>query len=204
MIAEHWESLQPVLGIVIPLLVAFFLVGMAVGRFFLDQTVRNLDSALKLADRQLADYRAKLDGASPDEVRHKLDRLEKSVARLTPMELTDHQVFAARKALMGYAPAGVVFAAGAAGTDFTRLSSQLRAVFRSENWAVHDAILFEADHPAQSGVALYMNAHPKFVVQSMAVKAVLEAAGIEFSIYKFPDTEPDNLPQICFTHRSRA
>lgn len=201
-ITKNWVALQPVLPIVFTLMLSCLVVGFAAGRFFLDQTVRNLDSALKLADRQVADYKAKLDGASPDEVREKLDRLETTVRRLAPVELDDEHVIAARKALRVHTHSIVVFATGATGTSFPKLTSQLRRIFEDEKWAVQSAILIDQSAPSPTGIALYLNGHAERVAQSLAVKEMLDASGVEYSLYKFPDNEPDRYPQIAFTHRA--
>jgi hypothetical protein len=50
-----------------------------------------LEARIKLQADQLADYKAKLNDASPDEAKARLDALEEMVARLSPPSLTEKQ-----------------------------------------------------------------------------------------------------------------
>jgi|SRR5271166_716537 len=45
-------------------------------------TILSKDAQLELANRQIADYKQKLDGASPDGAKARIDALEKEVANL--------------------------------------------------------------------------------------------------------------------------
>lgn len=187
---EFWRS-------AVVITVAALAFGWVVGRFMYGQRIENLKGDLASADRRIAEYKDKLNGATPEEVKARIETLEAQIARLRPPSLSAEQINAARAVLAKATPAGVNLVVHTAGIDNSRIPAQLKAVFQEAKWPVMDGLLFEMSNPAPSGIALMMS--PEHLEQSVVVKNVLDATGVPYSIYKHPEGQ-NKLPEICFTH----
>jgi hypothetical protein len=77
-----------------PFLLAIAVVGGAIWfvvNYLYSERISSKDAQLQLADRQIADYKQKLSGASPDEAKAKIDALERRILQLEPRRITPQQ-----------------------------------------------------------------------------------------------------------------
>lgn len=142
--------------------------------------IEHLDERVKLRDDQIADYKRKLDGATPDEARARLDALEKLVGHLKPRELTASQ----RATLVAH----LSRVTGKASLEYTygdRPSQDycnlLAAVFREAGWNVSDrhAVMTAWGTP-NVGLRLMMPRDVPPTPMQEVVVASLQAAGVAF------------------------
>lgn len=78
----------PVIGkawpTVIGLIIVALVVGFAAGRFMFSERIATLKSRIEARDEKISDYDQKLEGASPDEARKRIEALELQVKALSP------------------------------------------------------------------------------------------------------------------------
>lgn len=198
---KEWPTLQHALVSVITIALLCLGTGWSLGRFMYGQRIEDMASSLKLSDRQIADYKDKLNGATPDEIKGRIQMLEGELNRLRPPSLTAVQVEAARNAIAKYVPAGVKFATDIAGIDNSRIPVQLKAILSEAKWPVIDGIAFTVEDPAPSGIFLTLSEAEPHHSAGLAIKAMLDAANVSYSIYKHAAAKSDQMAEIVFTHR---
>jgi hypothetical protein len=142
-------------------------------------TLSSLESRLKLKDDQLADYKSKLDGASPDEARKRLAQLELQVKALSPRRLSEEQKAAISRSLAG-SKARIDIMQDAAAAEIKPLSADLASAFMAADWAVNIPVVMGINAPPPSGVGLRGLPSGSLSPAQARVKAALEAAKIEF------------------------
>jgi len=175
----------------------------AVLRTLKAQEISDLKSRLTLRNDEIADYRRKLDGASPDEARARLDELAAQVAQLQPRRLNAEQREIVRAAVAGHA-LGVSIAADMAATDARGLVADLSAAFQNAGWMVSNPMVGGLANPPPSGIAVTV-ADPDNLTSSQAgfVRA-LRQIGADFDLRKgvtreFPGRPIDTIEILITT-----
>ena len=165
-----------------PFLIAAVIVGVLVYKF-LDHQFRNRldskDSLLTLKDAQLADYMAKLSGATPDEARARIDALEERVARISPRRLKPDQRATLVKQLTGLdASINIVSDAAANVSGFVK---DLQEAFSAAGWQVNrGGMVVGIANPPPSGLHLaFTQENQKF---GERVEQAFRTAGIGFAV----------------------
>ena len=85
-------------------LAAFLVIGWLAyraARWTFDTKEQHLNAQLRLRDDQIADYKNKLSGATPDEAKARIDTLEAQIKQLLPRSLTETQISALLAAVSG-------------------------------------------------------------------------------------------------------
>lgn len=166
----------------VPFLAALALAIFAI-YWFLNHTyktrIEDLKSNLSLKDAQVQSYKDKLDGASPDEAKARIDILEAKFAEigskveaLAPRNLNQSQVSQMVEILEPFGGNHVMIVKDAGSADSTQFSRQLIGAFRNAGWEVADGTAMGIEHPPHSGIWL---AAPPISQQSPAQKAVAKA-----------------------------
>ncbi|MBU4198152.1 MAG: hypothetical protein KJ911_15540 [Alphaproteobacteria bacterium] len=145
------------------------------------QEVADLNSRLTLRNDEIADYRRKLDGASPDEAKARLDELEAQVARLQPRRFDAAQRELIRAAVANQ-PALVSIAADMAAGDARGLVADLSGAFQGAGWSVSNPMVGGLGNPPPSGLGINV-ADPENLTDPQArfVRA-LQEIGAEFDL----------------------
>ncbi|RWM79258.1 MAG: hypothetical protein EOR81_12350 [Mesorhizobium sp.] len=93
--------------------------------------ITNLESELRLSRSQNEDYKVKLDGASPEQARDKIERLEARIAKLEhdPRQLTAEQVRLFTDALKKHRPGHVIVSRNGGSLECGGVQQQVRKLF---------------------------------------------------------------------------
>lgn len=147
-------------------------------------TVETLESRLKLRDDEIADYKRKLSGASPDEARSRIDALELSVSLLMPRRLSADQVeafTAAARMCAGVATINydMAYASGSG------LSQQLTKALSDADWEVRNGIVGGPSFRPAEGVNIHLSPEPERSPAERSLVCAFQAAGIAFAIDPF-------------------
>lgn len=163
----------------------------------------NAESTIALQDRQLEDYKSKLDGATPDEARARIDalerRIEEQLSALAPRRLTDEQ----RQAMVGVldsAPghhARVVYDAAIA--DTRSFAQSLMTAFDSARWVTSMSMIFGPGKPPKCGLALIVPDPTALTPPQQTIFEAFRAAGLEIELQRggMGRSPPDETPPIA-------
>lgn len=132
---------------------------------------------LQARDEKIAEYKAKLEGAEPEEARAHIKDLEARLARLEPRRLSEAQ----RKAMvhcLRAAQGAVSIAADGACADGQGLARGVAAAFQEAGWQVSLPMVLGISNPPLSGISVAVPDlnHPTEV--SRAIFAAMDAAGL--------------------------
>ena len=158
----------------------------------------NLKSALDLSDRQIADYKDKLSGKTPDEVAAKIVALEAHIALMQPVPFTGEQgeaMYRILKAYKGTIRINRDIDAGNMEGNYRRFLG----VFQNSGWATQDGVVYGDKQKPPGGVALILRAN----MDDMAVRTIRSAlisGGIKFVEYDRPEEKANApVPQILLS-----
>ncbi len=132
------------------------------------------DGIIQLRDAQLADYKDKLNGATPEAAKAKIEALEHEVAALKPRRLTAQQKATLAAALSKVAgAASVQYAVGL--SDGASYARDLLEVFHQAGWALQGGTILGVP-PTKNGLSLGLNQ----TAAANAVRGALIDAAIPF------------------------
>ena len=173
--------------------------GLALGAAALLYSYRldSLNERLRLKDDQLADYKTKLAGATPEEAKARLQALEDQVQRLSPRHLTaEQQAQIARivTPLKGRA----MISADAAVSDARMYANSFASAFTSGGWIVSTPLVMGVGLPPKTGLAVRVRDAASLTALQRLVEAALDEAhvpydlqpGIERAVFR-DQPEPD-------------
>lgn len=156
--------------------------GFAMGRYFLDEKVKNLESRLAARDDKISEYQAKLHGASPDEAKTLIASLEKRLTALEPRELTPQQ----SQTLEGYLrkQTGFIHLMKDMGSsDAHRLYGQFAVLLRRFGWQLVEGSVMGLGNPPPTGIAIQYSGDAPTVEAELLMEA-LRAADIRYDVQK--------------------
>jgi hypothetical protein len=160
---------------------------------------------IELQDRQLADYKAKLEGATPDQAKARIDALEARLASVEPRRLTMPQ----RAGLIARLapPAGELRAisiTSEASGDSPQLGADFAYVFRAAGgWNIAEASAMGLGNRPHSGIAVQI---PDLNNPSHAAKIVMNAfrsQNIRFDVQQAPNMPGMELSLLICTKIDR-
>ncbi|NVM43194.1 hypothetical protein HWX16_23200 [Ochrobactrum intermedium] len=178
---KNWDTISQFPWLFASTVVISFSAGFAVAKYLSSEKMQSMNEAKKLAEDRVADYKEKLQGASPDQAQEKINSLEARVLALEPIKLTDEQlslISDTLKKTMSY----VVFELDASCPEMKILNQQLATVFSDAGWNVTGASVLGVSDRPKSGIGIgykFNNSHIS------GYKEVLEAfkrAGIRCDI----------------------
>ncbi|WP_156332625.1 hypothetical protein [Rhodopseudomonas sp. AAP120] len=178
----------------IPFIVLFLLtvVGtFGIAHLFYSERIETVKDRAELAQRQRDDYKEKLSGATPDEARARLDRLEATVASMMPRKLSPDQTRAMSGAI-GNVAGTILITNDMASADATGYAAHLSNFFKSVGWKVSNgAFLGSSFHP-KTGLSLSLKDPSNPSPAEAGVLRALAAAGIAFDAKSSPPMAPPN------------
>ena len=137
------------------------------------EQIAALEARLSLRDDEIADYKRKLSGATPDEAAARIEALERQVALLSPRRLSVEQRSALREHLKEF-PTQIAILHSLSAPEMARLARDLTNVFRSAGWDVDEQSGMGAEIQSPSGLSLVGSDDSA----TKKVAAAFKAAGI--------------------------
>ena len=143
--------------------------------------IGNLDSRIALRDDEIADYKRKLEGATPEEAAQKIARLEEAVARLQPASFTKEQLMKLTKAIENIKGTMEVYVDGAY-PDGPSLAAQLIEAFRDAGWSASSGMVIGPANRPPNGIEFSNAPEVAPELRSATLNALAEA-GLRFAIF---------------------
>lgn len=173
-----WRVVTAAPHLSVLLILTCLIAGYVAARWRYAGKIETLEARLTLKDETVADYKRKLDGATPDEAKARIETLERLVAPLKPRDLTDGQALILTRHLSPLAPrsAEIGYAHGYAGCQ--EYAERLRAVFRGAGWT---AQLNSIVAPFSKGLGLTVMAGLTPTREATAIFVALNEAEIAFT-----------------------
>ena len=210
-----WNQFGTVAHAPVPLLAALILSWMLilwVFRRLFQNRIDNLQSLTDLREAQLQDYKDKLNGASPDQAKARMDALESrlfevlsQVAALAPRTLTDQQRRAALAVLDRFRGSRIKILSDAAAPDVKRLADALTATFNGAAWHVETGIVLEIANAPPTGIALLVPDPARLTPPQKSIAEALRDAGLAFDLTpRIPAPESRHAAHILLTNPRRA
>jgi hypothetical protein len=154
-------------------------------------TVESQEARNKLKDDEIVEYKDKLNGATPEEAKKRLDALELQVKALSPRWLTNEQKTRIAHTITDQ-KAAISIARDTAVADAAGYTHDLAEAFQEGGWHVRLPMITGIGFSPPTGIGLLV-ADPKTLSpQEEAAKRALEAAKIEFDI-QFKGVSPKEL-----------
>ncbi len=153
-----------------------------VGRGVFGVRIANLQSAIGLRDAQIADYKDKLSGKTPDEAKAQIDALSARVAALEPRILTPDQIktIAQHVAVQGVRPL-LRINYEASVPDAKLYGEGFIAAFQNAGWAT-EATVIEARGAPPSGLGLRVKSRDDLSDYERLAIAAFRGAEVPFEI----------------------
>jgi hypothetical protein len=160
--------------------------------------ISDLESRLNLRNDEIADYKRKLDGNSPDEAAAQIAALEREVAMLRPRKLSAQQAEAITASARAFSGA-VHFKSDASSSDAKQFAAAMAQSFAIAGWNVATPmVLGMGDSPA-SGIGVVTNGGGQFIKAEQAVIAGLRAAGFEPDVLHQPNRASEAVEVLACT-----
>jgi hypothetical protein len=175
--------------------------------YFYSNTLSSKNAQLELADRQIADYKQKLGGASPDEAKMRIDALEKRLAQMEPRRLTKEQQTIMSSRLLPLPKASIRIVHDGACIDCNQYAADFNAAFSAAGWPVMAAMGLGIGPQSPKGVTLVVYDTGNPAAENALTKA-LEAAVVLFDVVRqierneYPDRPPTGMPSLLITARA--
>jgi hypothetical protein len=173
-------------------------------RLYYAGRIESLDHRLKLKDDQLADYRNKLSGASPDEAKARLDALENQVRALSPRRLTADQREQLRSRL-AQGTGAVHVVEDMACPDVRKYAGDFAWAFEAAGWLASKSMVMGPGYHPPSGLGVLVPDPNNLTPAQTSVVNALRAAGADFDlhaqrpVWRPGDSEPD--AELLFTSK---
>jgi hypothetical protein len=155
---------------------------------------------IKFLDRQLADYREKLKGATPEEAKARIDALEKGLRQIEPRRLTDDQ----RKILIERARVHdreltIIFEAS---SDCTTYVAAFEATLRGAGWVVYNWQIVNPPRRPRAGIAVQVPDLKNLSKEAGLLWTALQAAQVDVELMNMKDFPPRSPVQLLITARA--
>lgn len=134
------------------------------------------DARIKFKDELLADYKAKLSGATPDEAKARLDALQAQLDLLKPRQLTPEQIEEIGLAVSRH-PSSIYFMSDISSPDAIPYREQFVEPFEKANWKVSVGQIGAPPARAPSGLGVFVN--DPVTAEQTAVLHAFRAASVE-------------------------
>ena len=155
------------------------------GRFQAKDKIDSLDARLKLRDDEIADYRRKLDGQSPDEAHAQIEELRAKIEEFAAYGLSKDAQQRFKDALAGVSgPVNVYRDTDASDAD--RLYRQVVSIFRGAGWTVDSHTIWGMKNAPDCGVSL-VSWDKTDAGLTDRVRAALDVAGLDVQEVNNPE-----------------
>jgi hypothetical protein len=157
--------------------IAVLSVSVLLGSALKTRQIGRLQSRLALLDAEVADYKRKLNGATPNEAKARIDLLEQQLEKLGPRRLTQEQRRVITHHVSGLRDQ-VLIRSDRGAPDTLQFSRDLAGAFHAAGWTVRSGQVGAEVRRAPEGLAL--RARPSRHDALRIVAAALSAAGLHF------------------------
>ena len=205
------EQFLTVLSAPVPFLLVVGTVAFAIWKFlthYYEGRISAKDDLLALRQAQIDDYKNKLDGATPDAAKARIDALEERIEQLGPRRLSADQRQVMAAILDPFKGSAVQIVTDGASADAAQLSHGLSATFRSAGWITSGGMVIGLGNPPLSGIALIVPDPLALSPEQRAIEGALRAANLEFDLQRGGqpppspnDNEPEPIAEILLTNR---
>ena len=188
-IVEPWRMIADA---PVPYLMTAIVIGLAIWaahKWAYGHRLEKKDDTIALLDREVADYKRKLDGATPDEARAKIDELKEEIQQFKrqfgPRTFTPHQKKAFISCLSKYRDQKVSLCVDhdATGGDCNRYAREIAAaIVDATGWPMRQGTVIGPSRTAGCGLALIVRDAANLPPAAMAIAAAFHAAGVPFEI----------------------
>jgi hypothetical protein len=159
--------------------------------------ISSKNSQLEFADRQIADYKEKLGGASPDQAKARMEALEKEVGSLkqqvkpfVPRRLTDDQrrlITESARPGAGIRPE-IRISDESGCPDCSQLAADFERALRDANWEVRNSFVMGPRQRPASGIGLVVQNPASLSAVENLLRTALHQAQIEVDLLQGPAT----------------
>lgn len=183
-IKSEWQTISQAPG---TFLIGIIITGGAMYAFVrhqLGDRISALEERIKLKDDQLCEYRDKLNGASPDEVKARIDGLEGRLQELreefAPRSLDQNQKTAIHeKASLAAGQVTVVYDMACA--DGSAFATSIQQALKDAGWQVSNGMVGGPSNPPVEGLALRVPDIANLTNEAQSLKDALDATGIPYA-----------------------
>lgn len=144
--------------------------------------IASLEDRIKLKDDQLADYKNKLSGATPDEAKARLDALEQQVRTLSPRRLSDRQRRTISDLIGVVGPGRIMISQDMGCSDARTYSLDFKAAFEAAGWIVDLSQFMGNRRSSPHGLGFIVHDMNRLDAKQSAIRRALLAASIEFDL----------------------
>lgn len=172
-----------------------------------DAQIAGKTAQIELQDRQIADYKEKLQGATPDQAKARIEeleaRLEARLTRLEPRTLTIEQ----RRTLVetarippGQPRYGLVISHEGGCPDCPVYAAAFERALQDAGWHVINGMIMGPSQRPSTGVGLVVPDPAQLSSEAAALQRALRAAGIDVELITLPTFQ--TLPALWITARA--
>ena len=151
--------------------ITFFVV-----KWYYDEIIGTLRARHELKDDQLADYKTKLEGRTPDEVKARIDTLETRLRELEPRRLDAAQRSAISNAVSGL-NGRIAVTQDMAVQEARHLAGDIASAFRDASWNVSMGQVMGPSNPPATGLALKVRDVNNLTPVQAAILSALRVVG---------------------------
>lgn len=169
-------------------------------RFWYGGRLSSKDAQIELQDRQLADYRDKLQGASPEEAKARIDALEKRLGQFEPRRLTDNQ----RKILIERARVNdhELTIICEASSDCMTYAAAFEAPLREAGWTVYNYQIPNPPQRPRTGIAVQVPDLNNLSKEAGLLRTALQAAQVDIELMHMKDFPAKSPVQLLITAKA--
>ncbi len=187
-IEQIWIAFkQAPIAFIAAILIASFVIWNIID-FRFSAKLEALEARNKLQLDQLEAYKSKLSGASPDEAKARIDKLEsqtkqllEQVGTLIPRHITPEQI-AKLKSSLGSSSGRVDIEYDAAVADARRVQAELANCFSFAGWTVITPMVMGPSTSPPSGIAVFVNNVSQMTERENLVVNAFRNAGVSFDL----------------------
>jgi hypothetical protein len=186
-----------------PAIFIFTLVVLAVGiwsavSWSYRSLLRNKDGEMRLLERQLSAYKEKLEGASPEEAKARIDQMEQQLKKLTPRKLSQEQKQTLEQNLRHLGAAhSVSILTDMSCSDGAKYGADIGHLLSSSlGWAITSGGVIGPAYRPPTGLGIQITgAIP--VGTELAVGQAFQRAGVDFDYLPGTHSQPPGGPRTA-------
>lgn len=143
-----------------------------------------MEQRLKLRDDEIADYKRKLGGASPDQAKGRLEALEATVRALAPQRITAEVRQKMVPILRAQQGSLIEVTHDVTASGMKPLFDDLVGVLKQAGWRVDEAIAMAVGQPSPAGIKILVPGPGARTPPQIAIINALGHAGLDFDLSK--------------------
>jgi hypothetical protein len=146
--------------------------------------IEQLTGQIQLQDRQLADYKDKLNGASPSDAKARIDALEARVSRIESRRLSNEQkkIIIENAMLVARAFSALSIVSDIRCLDCNEYAEEFSDIFREVHWTIKTSMVDRPTTKSPKGIAVLSPDPNNPLPAAAALIRALKAANIPFDL----------------------